>query len=458
MPRAVAHVTVGAMPRFLIATLPADGHFSPLLPLATELTRRGHEVFWMTGEPKRARVEATGAAFLPFIDAWDLDFGNLDAAFPGRAEAKGVARFKHDMREIFIKMVPDQIADLERHVANVQPDLLIVEPTFGGAATALEERCGLPWATFGIGALMMPSPDAPPFGLGLAPLSARPLNRARNRALNTLIDRTLFRTVDADYRAMCARVGMSPHPKGLFGTALSPHLYLHPSVPSFEYPRSDLPAQVCFVGPHLPAAPASTELPAWWDAMLTDERPVVLVTQGTVATDPDELLLPTLRALAHEPVQVIAVTGGPELRLGPPAPLPANARVARYIPFAALMGHVDVYVTNGGYGGLHFAMSHGVPILSAGATEDKPDLAARVTWSGVGIGMRAQRAKPAKVRAAVRRLLDEDRFGARARQIADEMASCDGPARASELLEALAGRYAAAGAGSVSGDLAGVSA
>lgn len=446
------------MPRFLIATLPADGHFSPLVPLAAELTRRGHDVFWMTGEPKRARVEATGAAFLPFIDAWDLDFGRLDETFPARATTKGVARFKYDMREIFIKMVPDQIADLQRHVANVQPDLLIVEPTFGGAARALEEQCGLPWATFGIGALMMPSADAPPFGLGLKPLNARPLNRARNRLLNALIDRTLFRSVDADYRAMCAQIGITPNPGGLFATALSPHLYLHPSVPSFEYPRADLPAQVCFVGPHLPPAPAHLELPAWWDAMLADERPVVLVTQGTVATDPDELLLPTLRALEHEPVQVIAVTGGPEPSLLPPAP--ANARIERYIPFAALMPHVDVYVTNGGYGGLHYAMSHGVPVLSAGATEDKPDLAARVSWSGVGLGMRAQRANPAKVRTAVRRLLDEDGFRTRAQQIADEMAACDGPARASELVEALVERrYAVAGAGgAVADDWAGVSA
>jgi UDP:flavonoid glycosyltransferase YjiC (YdhE family) len=124
------------------------------------------------------------------------------------------------------------------------------------------------------------------------------------------------------------------------------------------------------------------------------------------------------------------------------------------------MGHVDAYVTNGGYGGLHFAMRHGVPILSAGATEDKPDLAARVSWSGVGIGMRAQRANPAKVRAAVRRLLDEDRFRARAQQVAEEMAAYDGPARASELVEDLVARrsYAAAAAGAASGDLAGVNA
>ncbi|WP_445150369.1 glycosyltransferase [Baekduia sp. Peel2402] len=447
------------MPRFLIATLPADGHLSPLLPLARELTARGHDVFWMTGPTRRARVEATGAAFLPFIDAWDLDFGGLDERFPARAEAKGVARFKHDMREIFIKMVPDQIADLQRHVANAQPDLLIVEPSFGAAAAAIEEQTGLAWATFGIGALMMPSPDAPPFGLGLRPLRHGVLNRARNTVLNTLIDRTLFRSIEGDYRAMCAGVSITPNPGGLFATALSPHLYLHPSVPSFEFPRGNLPAQVCHVGPHLPAAPANVELPQWWGEMVADERPVVLVTQGTVATDPAELLLPTLNALAHEPVQVIAVTGGPDPSSLPSAP--ANARVERYIPFAALMPHADVYVTNGGYGGLHFAMSHGVPILSAGSTEDKADLAARVDWSGVGIGMRAQYAQPAKVRAAVRRLLDEDAFRARATQIADEMAAYDGPARASELVEALAqrrgpGAYAAAGAGAA-GAFAGAS-
>ena len=55
--------------------------------------------------------------------------------------------------------------------------------------------------------------------------------------------------------------------------------------------------------------------------MLEDPRPVVLVTQGTVATEPSELLLPTLEALRDEPVQVIAVTGGPtrpSCRLRPP--------------------------------------------------------------------------------------------------------------------------------------------
>src|SRR4051794_22980796 len=442
----------GGMSRFLIATMPADGHLSPLLPLARELTARGHDVFWHTGARYRAKVEATGAAYLPFIDAWDIDAGNLDAQFPGRAQTKGLARFKFDMREIFIKMVPDQIADLQRHIANVQPDLLVVEPSVAGAAQAVHQRCGLPWVTFGIGALMMPSVDAAPFGLGLKPLGG-PAGRLRNRVLNRVVERTVFRSVDADYRAMTASIGIAPAPGGLFATALSPYLYLHPSVPSFEYPRSDLPAQVQFVGPHLPAVPAHAELPAWWGAMLEDDRPLVLVTQGTIATDPDELLLPTLEALRDEPIQVVAVTGGPDpARL---SPAPANARVARYVPFGALMPHVDAYVTNGGYGGLHFALGHGVPILSVGATEDKPELAARVSWSGVGIGRRAQRAQPAKVRAAVRRLLGEPRFRERAGALAAELAAHGGPARSADLLERVI-YDASAGAG-VAGAPAGVS-
>jgi UDP:flavonoid glycosyltransferase YjiC (YdhE family) len=440
------------MSRFLIATLPADGHLSPLLPLARELTARGHDVFWHTGPKYRTKVEAAGAAYLPLIDTPDLDPGRLDEQFPGRADTQGIARFKFDMREIFIKLVPAQIADLQRHAANVQPDLLIVEPSYGGAATALHEQAGLPWATFGIGPLMVKSADTAPFGVGLKPMGG-PVGRARNRVLNTLIDRTLFRTVDADYRAMCAQVGITPHRDGLFGTALSPYLYLHPSVPGFEYPRSDLPAQVEFAGPHLPVAPADAELPAWWGDMLQDRRPVVLVTQGTIATDPDELLLPALEALKDEPVQVVAVTGGPDPALLPPAP--GNARIARYVPFAALMPHVDVYVTNGGYGGLHFALSEGVPVLSVGATEEKPELAARVAWSGVGIGMRAQRAQPAKVRAAVRRLLDDGSFRRRAEAIAAELAAYDGPGRSADLIERVV--YEASAGSASRGAMTGVS-
>jgi UDP:flavonoid glycosyltransferase YjiC (YdhE family) len=185
------------------------------------------------------------------------------------------------------------------------------------------------------------------------------------------------------------------------------------------------------------ACPASGVLPPWWGEMLEDDRPVVLVTQGTVATDARELVLPTLEGLRDEPVQVIATTGGPDPAAVAGGDLPANARLERFVPFAPLMPHVRAFVTNGGYGGLHFALGHGVPTVVAGKTEDKAELVARVSWSGVGVGMRKQAVRPAEVRAAVRRVLREPGFRARAGALQAEMAASGGPARSAQLLERL---------------------
>jgi MGT family glycosyltransferase len=176
-------------------------------------------------------------------------------------------------------------------------------------------------------------------------------------------------------------------------------------------------------------------VPAWFGSL--GARPVVLVTQGTVATDPSEVILPALEALRDEDVQVIAVTGGPDpSELGP---VPANARAERYVPFAALMPHVSAYVTNGGYGGLHYALAHGVPVVSVGKTEDKAELAARVSWSGVGVGMKSQVARPDRLRAAVRSVLGEPEYAARAAAIQAEMRSYGGADTAVGLLEQLVG-------------------
>ena len=348
------------------------------------------------------------------------------------------------MREVFIAAVPGQVADLEALLDHVRPDVIVAEPGMAAAAKVIEQRHGIPWATCNISAFAMRSRCTAPFGLGLGP-ACGPLGRLRNRVLNAVIHRTLYRSIDRAYDAMRERLGMEAAAGGLFDTTLSPYLYLQPTVPSFEYPRGDLAAQVHFVGPLLPPAPDGFTPPAWWDGMLADPRPVVLVTQGTVATDPHDLLLPALDALRDEPVQVIAVTGGPD-----PGDLPApppNARIERFVPFAALMPHVAALVTNGGYGGLHYALAHGVPLVVAGATEEKPELVARVNWSGVGVGMRTQRPGRLELREAVRRLLSGPDHAARAAAMQAEMRRYEGAPTAADALERLAATRAPVYAG-----------
>lgn len=121
------------------------------------------------------------------------------------------------------------------------------------------------------------------------------------------------------------------------------------------------------------------------------------------------LVAPTLAALANEPDVLVVATAGGRPVDAIPGLIPGNARVASYLPFEWLMPKVDVLVTNGGYGSVTQAMSSGIPLVTAGLTEDKADVNARVAWSGVGINLATNDPAPEALRLAVRTVLDTPR-------------------------------------------------
>lgn len=60
------------MARFLIGTIPGFGHVNPALPIARKLVERGHEVWWYTGKLFQAKIEATGACYIPMNKGLDI--------------------------------------------------------------------------------------------------------------------------------------------------------------------------------------------------------------------------------------------------------------------------------------------------------------------------------------------------------------------------------------------------
>lgn len=418
--------------RILICSVPVTGHVNPALPIARTLVEQGHLVHWYTGHEFQTVVEATGARFEPIVEANDPADMSMDDRFPDRVGLEGLAGFKYDLKHLFLDEVPAQIRDLRTILARFPADVLLVDTGFL-AAGMLQELDGTLFATYGITALPIASRDTAPFGTGLPP-GRSPLSRLRNRLLTAISQHLLFRDVQRHYQLVRTRVGLPRTSTDMFAAAGSSYLYLHSSTPSFEYPRRDLPPQVHLIGPLLPDAPSNFEAPNWWH-ILDTTRPVVLVNQGTVATDLDDLVAPTLAALADEDVVVIA-TGGAGAN-GLTAIIPANARVEPFIPFGALMPRVDVMITNGGYGGVQHALSHGVPLIVAGTTEDKPEVAARVAWSGSGINLRTKRPTADQIRDAVTKILTDGRYRQNAARIEDDTAHHDAPTTAARLLDQL---------------------
>ena len=215
---------------------------------------------------------------------------------------------------------------------------------------------------------------------------------------------------------------------------VSPFLYLQGSTASFEYPRRDLPAHVHFVGPLLPPSSRGTEV-APWLAALGNKRPLVLVNQGTVATDPADLVLPAIEAFADDDVDVVTTGVAPEAVR---RPIPANVHVRAFVPFAELLPRVSVAVTNGGFGSVQAALAHGVPLVVAGMSEDKPDIAARVAWSGAGIRLPFRSPSPEVLRGAVHDVLDGSRYRRQAEAFRREIDATDAPRLAAGLVETLA--------------------
>ncbi len=348
---------------------------------------------------------------------------------------KGVAQFKFYLKHGFIDAGVTQLLDLTQILRSFPADVLLCDVFFIGVSW-LSEKTGLPWAAFGMSALPLGSRDTAPFGLGIQPTNSA-FGRLRNALLNGLSQQVLMRDVTVHLDRVRVSVGLPPKSQDFFTAALSPFLYLQGTTPTFEYPRSDLPPQVHFIGPFLPSLEANFTLPAWWEE-LSDGRPVVFVTQGTVATNAGDLILPAIQALANDNVLVIVTTGGQPIdNLGLDS-IPANVRVEKFIPYEHLLPHVDVMVTNAGFNGVQLALANGVPLVTAGQTEEKPEICARVQWAGVGIDLKTSTPRPMQIRDAVMKILGSSQYRQRAFRFKTEIAQYDAPALATALLEQLA--------------------
>ncbi|MDT0317617.1 glycosyltransferase [Streptomyces millisiae] len=411
--------------RVVVAATPLHGHVTPLLTVAADLVARGHHVTVLTGARFAGRATALGARFVPLPAEADYDDRAMAAGFPGFAELRpGLAMDAFYLRRVFTDAAPGQWRGLRALLARHRADAVVADMLFLGALPLVlgAARPGPRPRLVALGVLppMALSADAPPYGSGRPPARGPRAHRT-HRAQGALV-RSRLAAAQAHAERVFAGLG-APLPGFLYDlTVTAPDVYLQLTVPEFEYPRRDLPASFRFAGPLPPATVAGFAPPDWWPR-LAEGRPVVVVTQGTLANaDLTDLVVPTLRGLAGRRPLVIAATGRPD---GPAevrralGGLPENAVVAAYVPFDRLLPHAAALVTNGGYGGTHAALAHGVPLVVAGATEDKPEVAARVAWSGAGLDLRTARPGARALRHAVQRVLTDGRHRRAARRLRD---------------------------------------
>lgn len=402
------------MTTILAYTSPARGHLFPMMDILLELRSRGHQVIVQTLAGERERVEREGIehrAISPAIEA--LELRDYEGSNP-------LQQFRIAI-DTWLERAPHEVEDLRIAVEELEPDFLIIDANTLGAS-AFAESSGLPWALHMPYCLPTASKDAPAFGPGFAPPRSV-LGRTRDSLVRGVMARAL---ADRVRRLNALRHEVGGVKLGALEDIYeTPPTILYRTAEPFEYPRSDWAPNVEQLGPGLWAPKA--ELPQW---VLELPEPRVLVSISTEAQNDGVIIQTAIEALADEPGSVICTTSAesPDQFQSPSS----TVRIAKFLPHAELMPHLDCVVSHGGMGTVQRALATGVPLCVVPWGRDQSETAARTVAAGAGVRLNPGKLDPARLRAAVREAMTK-RDGATA--IASGFGRAGGASRGADLVE-----------------------
>jgi UDP:flavonoid glycosyltransferase YjiC (YdhE family) len=410
--------------RFLLVVPPLVGHTNPLLGVAAELTRRGHEVAWCGYGEMIRRLAGEDAV----VHETQLpDTGVLRERPP---KLTGPAAFQFLWEDFFAPLAELMAPGVDKAVREYRPDVVVTDQhAVAGALVA--ERHGVPYVTSVTTSAELTDP-----------LSSMPK-----------VDAWL-KGIFAGLRKQFGDVARDDDPR------FSPH-----GVIAFTGRALLGDAELPWPGVHLvgpavarrPAADAArTGFP--FDALDPDRRKV-LVTLGTANLDAGgrflreavsalDMLRDTVQGVIVDPGGLLASgdgdasgdgtaseSGGEEPRL-PDVP---GLLVREYVPQLELLPHMDAVVCHGGHNTVCESLWHGLPLVVAPIRDDQPIVAQQVADTGAGLRVRFNRVDAARLARSVEAVLDRSQgHRAAAETVGRSFRAAGGAERAADHLHRIA--------------------
>ncbi len=422
---AVVSVCGSAKRRILFANIPADGHFSPLTGLAVKLKNAGHDVRWYTGATYAQKIEKLGIPYYLFSKAKEVTVHNIDEVFPQRKTIKNhVKKIIFDICTYFIERGTEFYEDIKDINRSFDFDILVCDSAFTGMSF-VKEKLNKHAVAIGVLPLCESSRQLPPPIMGLTPAKTL-AGKALHALLRFLTDNVLFRKPHALINAQYRRAGMSTNGKNLFDVQIDKStLFLQSGTPGFEYRRSNMSRHIHFIGPLLPHTSGDPH-PLHFEDKLYRYEKVLLVTQGTFEGDVDKLIVPAIEAFKNTDCLVVVTTAGWHTHaLQERYKAYDNIIIEDFIPFGQIMPFADVFISNGGYGGVMLSISNKLPMVVAGIHEGKNEICARVGYFGLGINLCTEKPGVKKIKKAVRNILNDPLYRKNVERLAKEFSGYD---------------------------------
>jgi UDP:flavonoid glycosyltransferase YjiC (YdhE family) len=357
---------------------------NPLVPLAHAFADSGHEVAFATSPYFGARVEAEGFAFLPA--GMDAD-ERRERFAPYQAELLALPLGERRgllFPRIFGRIeAPAKLPALREVVRAWRPDLVVHDSADLAAPIAAAEA------------------DVP----------------IVNHSFGRLVPLDIVARAGAETERLWWDVGLPPEPFG----GMFRGIYADIAPPSLRTEAVPVGVRVEELRP-VPVQ-SSEPTPVWVEQL--PDRPTVYVTLGTVFNELPvfRILLDGLEELDCNVIATIGLNADPEAL----APIPANARVERYVPQSLLLPHCSAVVGHGGSGTMLAALAAGLPLLLVPQSADQFDNAAQAAHIGAARVLLPNELSADAARASVLTLLEKRSFRESAARVAAEIAAMPRP-------------------------------
>lgn len=381
------------MSRYLFVVPPFPSHIFPTIAIGRELTRRGHEVAWVTYAAMR-RVLPAGATFF----ALDSPISQAMATeIHHQAGAAWMAGMKVLFEQVVMPLARDMLPGVEAAIESFRPDALVVDQQTVAGALAARKR-NLPWAT-----------SAPTAALIHDKFTAFP------KVEEWIV--SLFDRLQRD-------AGVEP----VRWPDRSPALVLIYMSRSFCGTDVDFPAHYRFVGPALEGRPEDVDFP--WEQLRAGRR--IFVSLGTLlAYRGERFFRAVTEAFAGMPIQVIVHAPSEFI----PAP-PENFIVRPWVPLLQLLPKLDAIVCHAGTT-VNEGFMHAIPAVLAPVAFDQSIFAERAVASGAALRVQFGRVTPAQLRESVLEILDNPSYRSAARIVQASFLDAGGAPAAASAIEQL---------------------
>jgi rhamnosyltransferase subunit B len=422
--------------RIVLSNIGTFGDINPLIAIALELKRRGHQpvmaVPAMYG-PKIIPLEIEFHAVRP-----DLDPKNTILAEMVYDVRKGTER---GLREFLFPVLRETYDDLTAAATiPARADLLLLgELNYAGPLVA--EMTRIPWASYVLAPLSFFSAFDPPV-LPMYPRLARADKAVPGmgrviRRLARFVSRKWPQPVYDLRRELGLERGRNP----LFDAKHSPDLVLALFSRVLGREQPDWPANTkitgfCFYDSDAGNAKLSPHLEEF---LAAGPAPLVFTLGSAAVLAAGRFYEYGARAAERLGMRAVLLIGS-DMRNRPRHPLPDSICIAEYAPYSALFSRAAAVIHQGGVGTTAQCLRAGKPMLIMPYSHDQPDNARRMRRLKVARTIQKRYFTPLRVAKKLRKLLESPIYSHRAELTAQRLRSENGVVAACNALEELARR------------------